>query len=443
MLRHLLLAWGLPLVSILALGAHAAPPPMSVVFILSDDQRYDTIHALGNGEIRTPNLDRLAASGFVFNNAYCQGGMVAAVCLPSRTQIMTGKSIFRAPANKPPYNDPTLGSVFRAAGYATLYCGKRSNSFHPGNEAFEKVVYCDKGVKETPGSMGPDSPQAMQPKIVVDEALGFLKDVPAEKPVLLFLAPHYPHDPRVAPTKFMEEYDPAKLTLPPCYMPDHPFDNGALHIRDEELAPHPRTPDVMRRHLADYYACITHFDYHIGRLLDALRESGRDKNTLVLFTADQGLAVGGWHGLMGKQNLYEDFKSPLIFVGPGVPVGKSDALVYLHDLFPTLCEITGREVPKVCEGASLAAVMRGEKQRVRDALFLAYIDCQRAVRDERWKLIWYPKIDRYQLFDLQSDPYEVKDLSAEAQQAARMGEMKKLLAAQQDAFEDRAAPRPK
>jgi arylsulfatase A-like enzyme len=238
----------------------------------------------------------------------------------------------------------------------------------------------------------------------------------------------------------MEMYDPAKITLPKNFMPVHPFDNGELNVRDEKLAPTPRTPEEMRRHLAEYYACISCLDHHTGRILDAVKELGLADNTFVIFTSDQGLAVGGRHGLMGKQNLYEEFKSPLIIAGPGVPKGKSDALVYLYDLFPTCCDLTGLPIPKECEGASLVPVMKGEKVRLRELLFAPYKDCQRMVRDERWKLLWYPKINRFQLFDLSKDPWEIDDLSDKPEHAAKLAEMKKHLAAQQKLFGDEHAP---
>ena len=98
--------------------------------------------------------------------------------------------------------------------------------------------------------------------------------------------------------EFSSAVNPWKITLPKNYMPEHPFDNGELKIRDEMLAPFPRTPDEMRRHLADYYATITCFDHHLGRVFAALRKKGIEQNTIILFTSDQGLAVGGRHGLM-------------------------------------------------------------------------------------------------------------------------------------------------
>lgn len=403
--------------------------PPNVLFILADDQRFDTVRALGNDEIQTPNLDKLAQRGFVFRNAYCQGGLIPAVCTPSRTMLMTGRSLFRIPAGAAKnYNGPTLGGVFRQAGHATLFCGKRGNSFQLGNEAFETVHYDEPGNKKG---------RAAASAFMADTAIRWLRERPnAQRPFFVYLAPPVPHDPRVAPPEFMKLYDPAKLTLPKNFMPRHPFDNGELQVRDEKLAAHPRSPDEMKRHLADYYATVSNFDHHIGRVLDALKELKELDRTLIVFTSDQGLAVGGRHGLMGKQNLYEHFKSPLIVAGPGIDKGSSDALVYLFDLFPTLCDLSSLKIPERLEGASLKPILRGDKKQARPVLFAAYRDCQRMVRDERWKLIWYPKINRFQLFDLTADPWEINDLAEKAAHADKLAELKKKLAEQQQHFGD-------
>ena len=160
------------------------------------------------------------------------------------------------------------------------------------------------------------------------------------------------------------------------------------------------------------------------------------------FTSDQGLAVGGRHGLMGKQNLYEHFKSPFILNGPGIRKGRSDALVHMHDLLPTICSLAGASIPAGVEGADLAPVIRGEKRSVRDHAFGVYKDVQRMTRDSRFKLIWYPKVRRYQLFDLKADPWELRDLSADAAHSPKVSELKKVLARQMDEFSDVMAERP-
>ena len=428
-MKSLLAAAGLLAFAAPALADGPARRP-NVVFVLADDQRFDTIHALGNPEIVTPNLDQLVGRGFAFANAYCQGGMQPAVCVPSRTMLLTGRSLFRIPDPKAKtYDGPTLGGVFRKAGYASLIVGKPGNSFPPAHAAFATFV-------PNPPA---DKDRADSSRFAADTAIDWLKKRgEAKEPFFLYLAPPVPHDPRVAPPEFMKLYDPAKVTLSKNFLPAHPFDNGELKVRDELLAPIPRTPADMRRHLADYYATITCLDHHLGRLMNYLRETKQLDDTLVVFSSDQGLAVGGRHGLMGKQNLYEHFKSPLVLAGPGIPKGRSDALVYLFDLFPTLCELCGVDTPAVCEGASLKPVISGEKPRVRETLFAAYRDCQRMARDGRWKLIAYNAAGqkRTQLFDLTADPDEVTNLADDPAHTATRARLEKLLAEERKRWGD-------
>ena len=157
----------------------------------------------------------------------------------------------------------------------------------------------------------------------------------------MYLAFGNPHDPRVAARKYLDLYDPDRIPLPKNFLPVHPFDNGELVVRDEQLLPWPRTAADVRRTLHEYYATVTALDFHIGRLIRALEEPGRLDDTLVIFSADQGIAVGS-HGLLGKQNLYDhSMKVPLVLAGPGIPRGRSDALVYLFDIYPTACDLVG------------------------------------------------------------------------------------------------------
>lgn len=409
----------------------AAETPASarpnILFIISDDQRGDCVGALGHPDLKTPALDTLVARGHVFRNAYCMGSMVGAVCQPSRTMLMTGRSLWHIPG-RTDGETPTIGSVFRQAGYNTLFIGKQGNTYRPGNEAFETFIY--NGEKN----------HIEAPIYMADKTIEWLREHPGDqdKPLCIYLGPPVPHDPRVAPQKYLDMYDPAKLTLPKSFMPQHPFDNGELRIRDEMLAPFPRTEADMRRHLADYYAITSHLDFHVGRVLDELKAQGRLENTLVVYTSDHGLAVGGMHGLMGKQNLYEHNKPPLILAGPGITPGRSDALVYLYDLFPTLCDYAGLAVPEKVDGLSLLPVIRGEKQGVRDRLLGGYRGCQRMIRDARWKLIEYRAADggHTQLFDLEADPDELHNLAAETMHAEILKKLRAELAAARTANGD-------
>ncbi len=407
-------AWGLGLP---AAAAEAKRP--NVVFLFTDDQRADAVGALGNAHVKTPNLDGLVKSGFVFRNAYCLGSDRPAVCMPSRNMLLSGRAYFRWKGPQAPANGPNFPAAMKRAGYETYHHGKRGNVAVEIQKSFDHNHYLQDQKERTSGQPG---------KTVVDGAIRFLKGRKGDKPFFLYLAFEAPHDPRVAAKEYLDRYDRDKIPLPANYLPLHPFDNGEQLVRDERLAPWPRTEAEVRRHLHEYYAVITGLDHHVGRLLRALKVSGEYDNTLVVFSSDHGLAVGS-HGLMGKQSLYEhSMKVPLVFAGPGVPKGASGALVYLLDIFPTVCDLAGAKAPDGLDGKSLAPVIRGRAAKVRDSLFTAYRDVQRAARDDRWKLIRYPHINRTQLFDLQSDPDERKDLSAAAAQAGQVERLMKLLA---------------
>jgi arylsulfatase A-like enzyme len=189
-----------------------------------------------------------------------------------------------------------------------------------------------------------------------------------------------------------------------------------LKIRDEQLAPWPRTPEIVRENLAAYYAMITHLDSQIGRVLDTLERGPHAANTIVIFAADHGLAVGQ-HGLMGKQNLYDhSIRVPLILAGPGIPESRRiDALCYLHNLFPTICDLAGLPRPATVESVSLLPIIRQRTTQVRNSVFGAYRDVQRSVRTTGSKRIVYNVggRDTLQPFDLRADPWEVRNLAGD------------------------------
>jgi len=412
--------------------ATAAPKKKpNVLFLFTDDQREDTVAALGNPHIITPNLDGLVKEGFAFTNAYCMGGNSAGVCLPSRKMLLRGRSWFSVDSVPP--DGPCFPATMNAAGYVTYHHGKRGNTDKWAHGFFDQSHYLNDEADRTSGYPG---------KPVADDAIAFLREHQAGgsgKPFFMYLAFGNPHDPRVAAKEYLDLYDPEKIPLPPNFLPLHPFNNGEMKIRDESLAPWPRTPEVIRKHLRDYYAVVTAMDAQIGRILAALKEIGEYDNTIILFSSDQGIAIGS-HGLMGKQNLYEHSMGvPLFFRGPGIPKGKSsDAFAYLFDVYPTVCELVGAETPKSLEGKSLAGVIQGTSAGVRDTILLAYLKIQRAVRRGQWKLLRYPEVNVTQLFDLEADPYETKNLADDPAQADRVKELMKILAEEQKRFGDKA-----
>ena len=418
--------------ALLALSARAAP---NILHIHADDHRADALHALGAEMLQTPNLDTLVERGTTFTRAYTQGSMIGAVCTPSRTMLLTGRSWQRipgAPGASANAADPAtfLPRLLAAAGYQTFHHGKTGNAFTAGIQAFETRIAND--------AKGEARPAACRK--MADDTVAFLKsraERPGKQPFYLYLAPPVPHDPRSAEPQFHALYDPAKIPLPPAFLPVHPFDNGEMTVRDEQLAPWPRTPEDTRRQTADYYACITDMDHHVGRIFDHLKASGEWENTLVIFSGDNGLSMGD-HGLFGKQNLYEfgGMHVPLVIAGPGVPKGRSAALVYLMDLYSTFADYAGAKPPEGIEGRSLRPVIEGKAPAVREVLYTGYRNCMRAIRDDRWKLIRYPLVGKVQLFDLQADPHELKNLADEPDQAARVAELTARLEKEMAAYGD-------
>ena len=206
----------------------------------------------------------------------------------------------------------------------------------------------------------------------------------------------------------MDRYPVSQVNVPANYLPEHPFDQGDARVRDELLAPFPRTREAVQAHRAEYYAHITYMDSQIGRILKELARSPEASNTYIIFTADHGLAVGQ-HGLMGKQNLYDhSVRMPYMIAGPGIAKGRRvDAFVYQHSTFATACELARVPVPATVEFPSIVNLMSSKKVAGGpDSVFCWYRDFQRSVRTHGHKLIVYPKAGVTQLFDLASDPGE-------------------------------------
>ncbi|HQR42498.1 MAG TPA: sulfatase-like hydrolase/transferase, partial [Gemmatales bacterium] len=232
-------------------------------------------------------------------------------------------------------------------------------------------------------------------------------------------------------------YDAATMPMPDNFLPQHPFDNGEMTIRDEQLLPWPRTIDQVRQMNAEYYRYISHLDAQIGRILDALEASPHAKNTIIVFAADSGVARGS-HGLIGKQNLYEhSIRVPLIMAGPGIPADlRTDAMCYLFDVMPTLGKLCGVNAPPTSQGIEFTWCLRDVTRPARSEMMFAYRNVQRAVYDGHWKLICYPTINKTQLFDIQTDPLETVDLSIKPEHSATLTRMMQLLKTEQQHFQD-------
>ena len=440
-------------------NAHEIPP--NLLFLFTDDQRFDTIAALGNRQIHTPNMDSLVERGTAFTHAHIMGGTSPAVCMPSRAMLMTGRTLFHlgGEGQSIPDEHVLLGELLRGHGYETFGTGK----WHNGSDSYARSFSCGADIFfggmedhwnvpacrfDPTGRYDVELPMVRDPwgsnevtyrqhdhvtpgkhssELFSDAAIDFLQNYGSAAPFFMYVSFMAPHDPRTMPREYLETYDPADISLPENLMPKHPFDNGELVVRDELLAPWPRTAEEMRRHLAEYYAMITHADAQIGRILDALREAGQMDNTIIVFAGDNGLALGQ-HGLMGKQNLYDhSVRVPLVFSGPGVPEGEtSSAYCYLSDIYPTLCDLLDVPVPSSVDGKSLLPAMRDPDAAIRDTLYCAYKEYQRCVRDGDYKLIEYvvEGVRTTQLFNTLDDPRELRNLAEKPEFSAHIDSLR-------------------
>lgn len=430
-----------------AYALRAAEPRPNILLLFADDQRADTIAALGNPVIQTPNLDRLVGRGLAFRRAYMQGGMNGATCVPSRAMLLSGQSLFHI--DEKLLRDETWPAAFGRAGYATFVSGKWHNGERSIARCFQQARAVFAGGMTNPlqaklsdlvdGRL--EKPQ-LSPQhacaAFADEAIRFLQQ-PRDEPFFCYLPFDAPHDPHIVPGDFPVHYTAGQIPLPANFLPQHPWDNGDMTLRDELLLPWPRTPGDVRAMLAEYYRYISYLDSQVGRVLAALEASPHAKNTIVVFTADSGVARGS-HGLIGKQNLYEEsVRVPLIIAGPGLPAGQStEAMCYLFDLLPTLGKLCHVPAPPASEGLEFTATFADPAQPARRELLFAYKNVQRAIRDDRWKLIRYPLVDRTQLFDLQTDPQETVNLAGDPAHSGQVAKMTAMLEREMVRYGDQA-----
>jgi len=455
-----------------AVGVVSGVVQPNVLVLFADDLRRDGVAALGSANLRTPHLDRLVNEGLSFDKAYVAGSIHGAVCMPSRAMLMTGRhfnelpltitSTWSVPAEERGLCEyPTLFEVFDSAGYETFMTGKWHNGapmlrrgldgggsiFLGGMSDHDKVPVHDFDPTGKYGSEGKSVGKSFSSELFADEAIDFLESrEPGDGPFFTYVAFTAPHDPRMAPEEWEAQYPPSDPNVPPNFMSGHPYPIGDMHVRDEELAAFPRTREEIAQHVASYHAMIAHLDDQVGRILEALEESGQTQNTIIAFVGDNGLAVGQ-HGLLGKQNLYEHSSGvPFVLSGPGIGHGTSDSLTYIHDLFPTLCEIAGIEVPDSVTARSLTTEIaeaggtrqNGKAVPKREFLVTSYgvgatapaKDGQmRAVTDGRYKLIHskFQEHDVRRLYDLDSDPWELTDLSLNPELTAMRRELESEL----------------
>ena len=437
-------------------GASEKP---NILFIFADDQMWNSLGSIEGCPVKTPNLDRLRERGVSFTHTYNMGSFTPAVCVASRAMLNTGSFVWRAaalsskgnnlkdpnaPKNMPQYTVPKRKSEgywsqwMKQAGYETYMTGK----WHVDVKAetlFDHTVHVRGGMpgQTAAGYNRPKSPEDYETgwkpwdtkyggfwkggkhwsEVLGDDSVAFLDQAKAsDKPFFMYLAFNAPHDPRQSPKEFVDMYPVDKVDVPQNFLPEYPYNEYAgsgRSLRDEKLAPFPRTEYSVRVNRQEYYAIITHMDKQIGRILDALDASGKADNTYIFFTADHGLAVGD-HGFMGKQNMYDSsMRVPMLMVGPGIKPGKTvNAPVYLQDIMATSLDIAGIEKPAQVDFNSLLPLATGKTEKsAYDAIYGAYFGCQRMLRTEQYKMIIYPTANIVRLFNMNNDPLEMNDLA--------------------------------
>ena len=430
-------------------GTDTATRP-NIIFIFADDLAYDVLEVTGEQQPRTPHLDHLARAGAVFTHAYNQGGWHGAICVASRSMLNTGRFLWHAQRMGKTTTDKRGGDklwsqYFHDAGYTTFFSGK----WHLQTDVtkvFDIVKHVRPGMPaDTPASY--DRPRKDDPwkawdpaqggywqggkhwsEVLASDACDFLKEEAQDnKPFFMYLAFNAPHDPRQAPKEFIDAYPLQDIAVPESFVPEYPYKDAIgcdAQLRDERLAPFPRTPHAVQVHRQEYYAIISHLDQQIGRIIDAIKKSEYAENTLIIFSADHGLAVGN-HGLLGKQNMFDhSVRVPFILQGPGIEQGQHFSTpIYLQDVMPTALEFAEIEVPAHIQFRSLVPILRKQRADNYDAIYGGYMQSQRMIIQDGFKLILYPTIGKTLLFNLQTDPNELNNLATSAKEKKQLQQL--------------------
>ena len=479
MLRQLLTTFFLLFISFTINAEAPASTKPNIVFLYADDFAYWAINALGNEIIQTPNLDKLVSQGVSFSNAFNMGGWNGAICIASRSMLISGRSIWKANEINRQWGEgntaahsQTWGRLMSNAGYNTFATGKWHIQADP-EQVFEETVNINPGgmppdhLTGTPGlydrvreayangenfynllppgynrplSETDDSWTASDPahngywtdgthwsEVQRGDAINFIDAASrSEDPFFLYLAFNAPHDSRQSPKEFLDLYPIEDIPLPENWLPEYPYldEMGDLRVmRDEMLGPVPRTPYAIRTHIREYYAIISHLDAQIGMILQALEEKELMDNTYIFFTGDNGLSVGQ-HGLLGKQNMFDhSIHVPLLAAGPDLPSGTEvSSDIYLQDIMATSLSLAGIEKPDFVDFNSFLNLANGVASELPlpNGVYGAYMDTQRMIRKDGFKLILYPRNRELLLFDLNADPLEMNDLSDNPQYAAKV-----------------------
>lgn len=425
----------------------------NILVLLSDEHSRKHLGCYGSTLARTPNIDALAARGTRFAEAYTP----SPICVPARAALATGQPLYRTGfwCNADPYDGsvPSWHHLLREAGHRVVSIGKLHFKGQGCDHGFSEEilpmhvpdglgdllgllrdeVVPRAGAAKMAGMAGPgESSYTRYDRRITEAADAWLREEapkPAAKPWVLFVSLVAPHFPLTAPPEFYHRYALDTLPLPKMYAPEerpaHPFLRHYSANLDYDR--HFADTAAVRRAIAGYLGLVGYLDHNIGRILAALDASGQAGRTVVMYTSDHGDNLGA-RGVWGKSTMYEESVGvPLVLAGPGIPECRVwSAPVSLLDVGPTLLDICGRTQPKAMTGVSLLA-----PDPAREVLSEYHATGSRhaayMVRRGRWKLMHYEGGLPPELFDLQADPEESRDLAGMPEHAQTLREMQAAL----------------
>lgn len=468
--------------------AHAADPAATsgrpnILFIMSDDHAYHAIGAYGSKVNKTPNLDRLAKEGMLFNRCL----VTNSICGPCRAVILTGKyshlNGFFQNGNRFDGSQQTVAKLLQKAGYKTAVVGKWHLETDPTGFDYWNVLLGQGPYYNPPmkTAAGVTKHEGYTTDIITDFALDFLQDQQgAEQPFFLMYHHKAPHRNWQPGPKYLDKYKDVTIPEPNTLFDDYEGRGTAAKTQDMTIAktmnasdlklspPGGLTPeqrkawdaaytkeneefrqanlqgeDLVRwkyqRYMKDYLRCVDSVDENVGRVLNYLDESGLAKNTVVIYSSDQGFYLGD-HGWFDKRWMYEEsLKTPLLIRYPGTiqPGSVNNDMVMNLDFAETFLDLAGAEIPADMQGRSMVPILAGNTpDDWRKSMYYHYYEFPGAhsvqrhygVATDRYKLMYFYTIDEWELYDLEKDPQEMKSVYGDPAYTEVQAELKKELA---------------
>lgn len=434
-----------------ATGAEARSSAPNFLFIFADDQPQACMGCMGNEHIRTPHMDRLASDGVLFTNAF----VTTAICCSNRASILTGQHMrrhgirdFQQPLSADAFAR-TYPALLRAAGYRTGYLGKFAVGW-PRPEVRKRSLPADQfdewfGFPQTINfRQEVDGKPRYLTTLMEEKAVAFLRTHPAEQPFCLTVALKEPHGPfNYYDPEVPDPYEDAHIPPPPTCTPEDYQSQPEFIRKSLNGGSAPKwfdDADSYQERVRTYYRLITRADMALGRIMQALKESGFDQNTVVIYSSDHGSLLGA-HGLTGKWLMYEEsIRVPLIIRDPRLPAKdrgrRCDKMALSIDLAPTMLAMAGAAVPDAMQGRDLTPLLSGQAVDWRTDWYYEHTyntrkprrpiaKCE-GVREEAWKYTRYPEAEPpyEQLFDLEHDPRETRNLAADPAHAATLARLR-------------------